>query len=74
MKLDPKEREGKGRFSDEAPTSEPDSSFIDETLHKAGSRTTLFDMLFMLVVGFWNTVRGLFAIEGEIKMPGDKES
>ena len=73
MKIDPRDRDGKGDFPDSLPTEPPDDSLIDATLRKAATRTVLFDYLQMILVGFWNTVRGLLVVEGSTTKPGDKK-
>ena len=73
MKLNPKERGGKGTFPETPPSVVPDDSLIDDTVRQAETRTALYDVLFMLVVGFWKTMRGLFVIEGETPKSGEEK-
>ena len=58
MPIDPQKRNGRGRFPDKEPPQKLPGDFIDDTMKKAETRTVIFDLMFMMVVGFWNTLKG----------------
>ncbi|MEZ5359166.1 MAG: hypothetical protein R3F48_10095 [Candidatus Zixiibacteriota bacterium] len=57
MKLDPEQRDNKGRFPEPTESQQLDEAFTDDTVQKAEGRTLLFDFLHMIVVGFWHTLK-----------------
>lgn len=71
MSLDPKTREGRGRFVD-GPQVKLDDDVLDATIAEAGVRTIVYDIFHLLVFGFLSALKGLVVIKSGIGPDGDR--